>query len=150
MKAAEIRKYAKLMAELGLTGLEITAEGQTLRLERTAAETREIVTIPAQVAAAGAAANAAPEAPAKRDNDDTVCVCSPLVGIFYAAPAENEDPYVTEGDRVKQGTTLCIIEAMKLMNEVVAEFDGEIVEICVENGQRVDYGCELFRMRRTD
>ncbi len=149
MKAAEIRKYAKLMAELGLTGLEITAEGQTLRLERTPAETREVVTIPAQVAAANAA-NTVPETPAKRENDDTVCVCSPMVGIFYAAPAENEDPYVREGDKVKQGATLCIIEAMKLMNEVVAEFDGEIVEICVENGQRVDYGCELFRMRRTD
>ena len=73
---------------------------------------------------------------------------SPIVGVFYAAPAENAAPYVTIGDAVKKGQTLCIIEAMKLMNEITAEEDGVIAEICVTNGQVVEYGTELFRLRR--
>jgi acetyl-CoA carboxylase biotin carboxyl carrier protein len=69
-----------------------------------------------------------------------------MVGVFYAAPAENADPFVKVGDRVKKGQTLCIVEAMKLMNEIVAERDGTITAICAENGQVVDYGCPLFRL----
>ena len=74
-------------------------------------------------------------------------VKSPTVGIFYAAPAENADPYVKAGDTVHKGDVLCIIEAMKLMNEVLAEKDGVIEEICAQNGQVVEYGTELFRIR---
>ena len=72
---------------------------------------------------------------------------SPMVGVFYAAPAENADPFVKVGDHVKRGQTLCIVEAMKLMNEIMAETDGEIVAVCAENGQVVDYGCPLFRIK---
>ena len=64
------------------------------------------------------------------------------------ANAENADPYVTIGDNIKKGQTLCIIEAMKLMNEITAEEDGVILEICVTNGQVVEYGTELFRVKR--
>ena len=74
-------------------------------------------------------------------------VKSPLVGTFYAAPEENGEPYVKVGDHVKKGQTLCIVEAMKLMNEILAEEDGIIEQICVTNGQVVEYGTELFRMR---
>ena len=70
-----------------------------------------------------------------------------MVGGFYAAPAENAEPFVKVGDRVKRGQTLCIVEAMKLMNEIMAELDGEIVEVCVQNGQVVDFGCPLFRIK---
>ena len=73
---------------------------------------------------------------------------SPIVGVFYAAPAENANPYVSIGDTVTKGQTLCIVEAMKLMNEIPAECGGEVVEICVGNGQNVDYGCTLFKIRR--
>lgn len=73
---------------------------------------------------------------------------SPLVGLFYAAPAENAEPYVSIGDHVKKGQTLCIIEAVKLMNEITAEEDGVISDICVTNGQVVEYGTELFRIKR--
>ena len=70
-----------------------------------------------------------------------------MVGVIYAAPAENAEPFVKVGDRVKRGQTLCIVEAMKLMNEIMAELDGEIVEVCVQNGQVVDFGCPLFRIK---
>ena len=69
-----------------------------------------------------------------------------MVGIFYASPDPDSAPYVKKGDRIKKGDTLCLIEAMKLMNEVVAERDGEIVEVCVENGALVEFGQVLFRI----
>lgn len=136
MNEQDIRKYAGLMQELGLTGLEITEGNQVVRLERN---------LSAQTAAPVTAVQPEPEhVPA----GDEISVRSPMVGVFYAAPAENAEPYVSIGDRVTQGSTLCIIEAMKLMNEIRAEESGTITEICVKNGQVVDYGTELFRIRR--
>ncbi|MFR5026063.1 MAG: acetyl-CoA carboxylase biotin carboxyl carrier protein [Evtepia gabavorous] len=89
----------------------------------------------------------APPVPAAAPQEGTTEVTSPMVGVFYAAPAENAEPFVKVGDRVKRGQTLCIVEAMKLMNEIMAELDGEIVEVCVQNGQVVDFGCPLFRIK---
>lgn len=136
MKEADIRKYAGLMEELGLTGLEITEDNKVVRLERTAA-VRETVAVAAP-----------PAAPAAAETVDYISVKSPIVGVFYAAPTENADPYVAIGDRVEKGRTLCIIEAMKLMSEIPAEESGTIVEICVTNGQVVEFGTELFRIKR--
>lgn len=73
-------------------------------------------------------------------------VKSPLVGTFYAAPAEDAEPFVKTGDQVKQGQVLAIVEAMKLMNDIESEYEGEITEIYVENGQSVEYGQPLFRI----
>lgn len=142
MKEAEIRKYAKLMQELGLTGLEITEDNKTMRLECTpAAVMRETVAVPTAPAAPAAQ-------PTAKEESDMLSVRSTMVGVFYAAPAENADPFVSVGDRVEKGKTLCIIEAMKLMNEICAEESGVIAEICVQNGQVVEYGTELFRIKR--
>lgn len=137
MKESDIRKYAALMQELGLTGLEITEDNQVVRLERTISVEKQSVSVdtPAQAAT-------------EKEDTDFISVKSPVVGLFYAAPAENADPYVALGDRVKQGQTLCIVEAMKLMNELSAECDGIIEQVCVANGQMVEYGTELFRIRR--
>ena len=124
-----------------MTGLEITEDNKVVRLERTVpAEVR--ATVPVQTAVA------APAAPAPVEQEDYISVKSPIVGLFYASPAENAEPYVALGDRVKKGQTLCIVEAMKLMNEIGAEEDGVIEKICVTNGQMVEYGTELFRIRR--
>ncbi len=71
---------------------------------------------------------------------------SPLVGTFYAAPSEDAQPFVKVGDQVKKGQVLAIVEAMKLMNEIESEFDGEIAEIYVANGEAVEYGQSLFRI----
>lgn len=72
---------------------------------------------------------------------------SPMVGTFYSKPSPDADSYVSVGDNVKKGDVLCIIEAMKLMNEIESEFDGEIVEILVEDGESVEYGKPLFRIK---
>lgn len=141
MKETDIRKYAGLMQELGLTGLEITEDNKVVRLERSISTvTKE------SVAVDNLAATIPP--PAQSENTGYISVKSPIVGVFYAAPAENADPYVSIGDRVEKGQTLCIVEAMKLMNEISAEDDGVISEICVANGQVVEFGTELFRIKR--
>lgn len=134
MNESDIRKYANLMSELGLTGLEVTENDRVVRLERNPAPQ---TTAPVQVG----------DVPQSAANEDLIEISSPMVGVFYAAPAEDADPYVQVGDRVKKGQTLCIVEAMKLMNEIVAETDGQIVEICAQNGQVVDFGCPLFRIK---
>lgn len=138
MKDTDIRKYAELMKELGLTGLEITEDDKKVRLERNMSATTVQTAVVSE---------SAPVTPATEDAD-YISVKSPIVGLFYAAPAENADPYVTLGDAVKKGQTLCIVEAMKLMNELSAECDGVIEKICVTNGQMVEYGTELFRIKR--
>ena len=151
MKENDIRKYAELMKELELTGLEITENNQVVRLERSPAA--KLPQTPGSSFLPGAA-----RASAENDNginlsekgeaDSFLSVKSPLVGVFYAAPAENAEPYVSVGQSVKKGQVLCIIEAMKLMNEITAEEDGVILEITAANGQIVEYGSELFRMRK--
>ncbi len=140
MDEKAIRRYAGLMKELGLTGLEITEDNRKVRLERSAAvPAGENVYPPA---------GSAGTSPAVPEQKDYISVKSPVVGVFYAAPAENAGPYVSIGDRVTRGQTLCVVEAMKLMNEIAAEEDGVISEICVTDGQVVEYGTELFRMKR--
>jgi acetyl-CoA carboxylase biotin carboxyl carrier protein len=137
MNESDIRKYANLMSELGLTGLEVTENDRVVRLERNPAPQTAAPVQTVQVA----------DAPPSAANEDLMEITSPMVGVFYAAPAEDADPYVQVGDRVKKGQTLCIVEAMKLMNEIVAETDGQIVEVCAQNGQVVDFGCPLFRIK---
>ncbi|MDO4420188.1 MAG: acetyl-CoA carboxylase biotin carboxyl carrier protein [Ruminococcus sp.] len=142
MNEKDIRKYAGLMQELGLTGLEITEDNKVVRLERSNPQVvRETVAV-------DLASNQLATSATDPVSADYVSVKSPIVGVFYAAPAENADPYVNIGDKIKKGQTLCIVEAMKLMNEITAEEDGEILEICVTNGQVVEFGTELFRIKR--
>lgn len=137
MKESDIRKYAQLMGELGLTGLEIKENDQVVRLERSYGS----APAPAPVALAEPVAQPV-------ESPDITTVKSPMVGVFYQAPAENAPAYVNVGDQVKRGTVLCLIEAMKMMNEITAEIDGIIEEICVQNGQVVDFGKPLFRIKR--
>ena len=135
MNEAEIRKYAMLMQELGLTGLEVKENVGVVRLERAGAA------VPA--ASAAAAEPVAAQSPAPSAG---LLIRSPMVGVFYAAPTEDSEPFIKEGDHVKKGDTLCVIEAMKLMNEIPAEQDGVITGILVKNGQTVEYGTPLFQI----
>lgn len=134
MNEAEIRKYAMLMQELGLTGLEVKENVGVVRLERAGA---------AAPAAEAPAEPAAAQAPAPSAG---LVIRSPMVGVFYAAPTEDSEPFIKEGDHVRKGDTLCVIEAMKLMNEIPAEQDGVITGILVKNGQTVEYGTPLFQI----
>ena len=142
MELEQIRAYAELMKELELSKLEIREKDQSICLERGGTPAAVLPAAPTPQASAPAA----PATPVEDDNIFTVT--SPMVGVFFAAPEADGKPYVKVGDRVKKGDVLCIIEAMKLLNEITVEHDGVIEEICVGNKQVVEYGHVLFRIRR--
>lgn len=155
MKFTEVRKLVKLVETSDIHELELERDGARLRVRKAdpvAAPAATYVTAsPAPAAAeapAPAAQAAAPaaqaEAPAAKTNYHEIK--SPMVGTFYRAPAPDAEAYVQVGDRVKQGQTLCIVEAMKLMNEIEADADGVVKEILVDNAQPVEFGQVLFHI----
>lgn len=143
MKYEDVRRYAELMKEFGLTALEVSDDGSSLRLEigQKAASAPAAPEPQADAAVQDNGVKAAPEA-------DSISIKSPMVGVFYRAPAENAAPYVKVGDTVKKGTVIGLIEAMKLMNEIVSDSEGVVESILAENGQTVDYGFELIRLKK--
>ena len=143
MKIEDIRALAEIMAETGLTALRVTEGDLDLRLERQSAVTVVSQGAPAPVPAVSQPVPAPEAAPAA---DNLKEVRSPMVGTFYSAPSPESEPYVQIGSRVKKGDVLCVIEAMKLLNEITAETDGEIADICVINGQAVEFGQVLFKI----
>jgi acetyl-CoA carboxylase biotin carboxyl carrier protein len=151
MNAREIRKLIDLMNENDLVELELEEEGRKVRLRKRApVEAREgsyIMSAPPPMPAPAAAAPAADSgaaAPAATEPDNTITIKSPMVGTFFRASGPDADPYVEEGDEVTPDTVMCIIEAMKVMNEIKAEASGKLVEILVANGEPVEYGQPLF------
>ncbi|MFQ6893401.1 MAG: acetyl-CoA carboxylase biotin carboxyl carrier protein [Acutalibacter sp.] len=148
MDVKKIESLAKLMKETGLTGLELVEDGQQLRLERQVEVVAAPVAAPAPAApvpATGAEALGVTHEEPAPVKEGTL-VLAPTVGVFYSAPGPDARPFVEVGDQVKKGDTLCIIEAMKLMNEIPAEVDGTVAEICVGNGQVVEFNQPLFRI----
>lgn len=148
MDVKKIESLAKLMKETGLTGLELVEDGQQLRLERQVEVVAAPVAAPAPAApvpATGAEALGVTHEELAPVKEGTL-VLAPTVGVFYSAPSPDARPFVEVGDQVKKGDTLCIIEAMKLMNEIPAEVDGTVAEICVGNGQVVEFNQPLFRI----
>ena len=145
---SDIRTLAELVEKHGLTALDY-AEGEAhIRIERTPAPvTAAVPAVPAAPAAAPApAAEPVKDEDAGADFNAAKMVLSPMVGVFYASPSPSDPPFVTVGSKVKKGDVLCIIEAMKLMNEITAEEDGEIIDICAANGSVVEYGQILFKL----
>ncbi len=145
----EIRDLIDLVAERNLSALEIEQTGFRIRIEgvRPAhAESAAALPAPAASSAAGPAAPAA--APAEPEPEPNVHVIrSPIVGTFYRAPSPESDPFAQIGQKIARGKILCIIESMKLMNEIESDVEGEIVEVFPRNGQPVEYGEKLFAIR---
>jgi len=145
----EIRLLAELVDAHGLTEFEFENENIRVRLSKmTAAPVYQ--TAPAGQALAPVAAPAAASSPVEAVDPDAGLfkITSPIVGTFYRSPGPDKESYVSEGSNVSPDTTVCIIEAMKLMNEIQAEVSGEVVKIYVENGQPVEYGQPLFGIRK--
>ena len=148
MDLRKLKKLIDLVEESGIAEIEVTEGEEKVRITRTTAAAAPIYAAPAPAAAAPVAAPAAPAAaapaaaPASRELSNAQK--SPMVGTFYRAPGPNAAAFVEVGKQVKAGDTLCIIEAMKLMNEIEAEKSGVVKEILVENGTPVEYGEPLF------
>ena len=149
MDMKRIRGLAQVMNDADLTLLEIVEDGCSIKMERqsVAVPSAAAPVAPVAVSVASSGTAEAEGTSAEETPSDLVTVTSPTVGVFYAAPAPDAKNFVEVGDHVKKGDVLCIIEAMKLMNEITAEQDGVIVEICVGNKQVVEYGQPLLRMR---
>ena len=160
-----IERLIRALDESSVDSLEIERGGTRVRLSKTPPVTAGAHGMPAAAPPPAAAApmppthNSPPPASAPAETGEGSAepasvsnleeITSPMVGTFYRAPAPDAPPYVDEGDRIAPGDTLCIIEAMKLMNELDAEISGKIVEILVDNAQPVEFGQVLFRVDPT-
>src|SRR5215467_8338249 len=151
MTLKELKEIIEFVtAKDAIEELEIEKSGVRLRIKR--ASNNGVAHVPAAVvslAAASSAVSAPPAVPAgSATEDELIYIKSPIVGTFYKAASPTSEPFVSIGDFVEKGSVVCIIEAMKLMNEIESDAAGEIVSILVENGQPVEYGENLFAIRR--
>ena len=150
----EIRELIDLVADRGLGGLEIERSGFRLRIDGrrpASAEIPVVAALPAvaQPAAAASAPRpvAAPAEPEAEADENVHVITSPIVGTFYRSPSPESDPFAQVGERISKGKILCIIESMKLMNEIESDVEGEVVAVYPRNGQPVEYGEKLFAIR---
>jgi len=148
MDIRKVKKLIELLDESGIAEIEITEGEEAVRISRypTGAPVAPapVAAAPAPVAAAPAPAAQAAEPAAKHPEEEGYLVTAPMVGTFYAASSPGAAPYVQVGDRVSEGDTLCIIEAMKMMNQIEADVSGVVKSIRVQNGEPVEYGQTLF------
>ena len=157
MNLENVKALADVLNAKGLSAIEVGEGDSRIRIEKEAIVTS--VAQPANVskqapAPSEAAAPTTPEVPDASDQTSSqsvdfnhlIEVKSPLVGVYYAAPSPDAETFVSIGSKVKKGDVLCIIETMKLMNEIPAEQDGEIVDICIKNGDIAEFGQVLFKM----
>ncbi|ASE36144.1 acetyl-CoA carboxylase biotin carboxyl carrier protein [Staphylococcus pettenkoferi] len=157
MNFKEIKELIDILDQSSLTEINIEDKTNVVNLKKE--KETEIITpqissqqpVQQYAAPSEAPAQAAPsaqdsEASAQAD-DDAQTITAPMVGTFYKSPSPEENPYVQVGDKVSNDTTVCILEAMKLFNEIQAEISGEITEILVEDGQMVEYGQPLFKVK---
>ena len=145
MELKDLYALMEKFEKSGLSELSYKKDGTEVSLKKSVAAHAESQPAPVYPPAHEPHAGASE---AVRTGAGTELIRAPLVGTFYRAPASDAPPFVEKGDMVKKGKPLCILEAMKLMNEFQAEFDLEIVEILVDNGKMVEFGAPLFEVRR--
>ena len=154
----QIKELIQIVSERHLHELEIERSGFRLKITgaAAAAPAAELRSAPAASSAPPVVYHEAPPAAEARGGQPAASaapstlhlIASPIVGTFYSSPSPTADPFVRVGDRVRKGQVLCIVEAMKLMNEIECEVEGTVVEILAENGKPVEYGDKLFKIRR--
>jgi acetyl-CoA carboxylase biotin carboxyl carrier protein len=146
----QLEELMQLLDKHGFDELEIERGEERVLLRRgVAAAAPAVVHSPAHAPAASSAGGIAAPAPQAEEGPDVVFITSPFVGTFYRSPSPNDAPFVEVGQTIAPGHTLCIVEAMKLMNEIEAEITGTILEVLVDNGTPVEYGDKLFKVRTT-
>lgn len=149
----EIKRLLEMIERSPITEFELVDKDLKIRISKNGSEptvramvSPHVVPLAVAHATAPAAAVESPPAPAEARRAQLVEIKSPMVGTFYRAPGPDAEPYVHIGDMIEPGRVLCVVEAMKLMNELEAEVHGRIVEICAENAQPVEFGQVLFRV----
>ena len=143
----EIIKIIDLLEERNLSHFELEVEGFKIKITKTPASSTQKIP-PATQPSPEHEENALPAEPSLQETKNNLhTITSPMVGTFYRSPDPSSSPFVEEGDNVKKNQTLCIIEAMKLMNEIESDIDGVLEEIYVQNGKPVEYGKKLFAIK---
>ncbi len=145
MKLDKVKEFVEYAKEAGVSELKYES-GDVKISVKLGGDTPVYMPAPA-AAPQAAASSAASSASAPASQSGLLEVTSPFVGTFYRSSSPDADPYVKPGDRVSKGQAMCIVEAMKIMNEIESEVEGEIVEICVENETYVEFGQVLFRIK---
>ncbi len=140
----ELRHLIRLVQKTGIGELELNSGGRSVRISASPSAGGAWVSAPTAAIAGGAAPVAVEAKPPADPDSHLKAVTSPMVGTFYRSPAPDADPFVEVGDVIEVGQTVCIIEAMKLMNEIEAETKGRVVKLLVENAQPVEFGQKLF------
>jgi len=157
MNIENVKALADVLNSKGLSAIEVGEGENRIRIERetTAPMLTQPHSVTAQTSTVSAELSSAPqpvqaintgESSSSVDFNNLLEITSPLVGVYYAAPSPDAETFVSIGSKVKKGDILCIIETMKLMNEITAEQDGEIVDICIKNGDIAEFGQVLFKM----
>jgi len=154
MNIKEIKELLDLMQEHQIASLEFEKGDVKLKLNKNVGsvasmEAPRMMAMPAQQPSSAAPAASAAAAPATASDPNVVAVKSPMVGTYYSSPAPDQPQYVKVGQSIKAGDVLCIVEAMKLMNEIKAEFSGTIVEILIENGQPIEYDQPIVKVKKS-
>lgn len=150
MNLNELKELIKILNETEISEISLESDGTKISIKKGSPCTiGDVVPDQTDKTTTGEAVTAgSEEKKTSVDTEGAEKITAPMVGTFYRAPAPDAEPFVEVGQIVETGQTLCIIEAMKLMNEIEAEFSGAIVDILVENGQAVEYGQPLFLIRR--
>lgn len=149
----KIEQFLEIMKKNDLVELEIKNGDEKIHLKRAQPQTPQVTAAPVVTPAVPAAAPATPAASAPQAAaaeaapSDLIEIKAPMVGTFYSTPSPDSDDYVEVGSKVTPSTVVCVIEAMKVMNEIKAETEGTIAEICIESGHAVEYGTVLFRVK---
>lgn len=151
MNIKDIEKIIDILSQSDVNEFELTQDGTTIKLNRGKQIAAQPVVVTGEIPVASAfpaaaTVSAASEAVAAKDNSHLVPVESPIVGTYYGKPSPDADPFVTVGSKVKKGQKLCIIEAMKLMNEIECPANGTIEEVCISDSEVVEFGEVLFRI----
>jgi len=146
-KFEEICELIQLVGSSGVASVEVDHAGSRVRIEGRSQVVSATIAAPEPQPASGVADTEPPASPAADDEEGLHVISSPIVGTFYRAPNPDADSYVKVGDYVEKGQTLCIVEAMKLMNEIECDARGTIVKVTPENAQAVEYGEQLFVIR---
>lgn len=146
MKFEELCALIELVSKKGIPLVEIEKEGFKIKIQGTFPQNVQIVQEPVQKNNP-ALSQIAIDKIEEKIEENLHIISSPMVGTFYRAPSPHSEPFVKVGDKVKKGQVLCIIEAMKLMNEIESDVDGEILEIYVQNAQAIEFGAKLFGIK---
>jgi acetyl-CoA carboxylase biotin carboxyl carrier protein len=146
MEMDKIRELIQLVQDSGIQEIEISQRGETIRISKAASAVETVPAAPVVAVPVPAVESSAPTTSPEPSNSGLAEITSPIVGTFYGAPSPESAPFVELGQRVTAGDVLCIVEAMKVMNEIESDVSGVVREINISNGQPVEFGQVLFRV----